>query len=192
MKRKLSLPIVLGICLILCSLLLLLLFRVRMQAGYRSSQRTAAALSEMLPERTPGTPGIDPGYDMPVWELEGTDYVALLEIPSFGITLPVANQWDNAALTQAPARFSGSVYDNTLVIGGVDDPKQFGFCDKIEHSAYVTVTDMTGAEFTYRVRGVSRAKHADAQWLAREDCDLTLFCHDTYSMEYIAVRCVFA
>lgn len=66
------------------------------------------------------------------------------------------------------------------------------FCDKIEYGTVVTVTDMTGTQFTYTVSDVHRARHAETQWLMDDDCDLTLFCHDGYSMEYIAVRCTFA
>ena len=58
--------------------------------------------------------------------------------------------------------------------------------------SFVIVTDMTGVQFAYTVTGVDRAKHAETQWLTEEGCDLTLFCHDIYAMEYIAVRCVFA
>ena len=61
------------------------------------------------------------------------------------------------------------------------------FCDKIEYGTVVTVTDMTGTQFTYTVSDVHRARHAETQWLMADDCDLTLFCHDGYSMEYIAV-----
>jgi 1,4-alpha-glucan branching enzyme len=32
---------------------------------------------------------------------------------------------------------------------------------------------------------------ADAAWLTGADCDLTLFCRDVHTVEYIAVRCTF-
>lgn len=101
--------------------------------------------------------------------------------------------WEPACiLSGQPECFWGSSYDQTLVIGGADDPHQFGFCDKIGHGATVTVTDMTGAQFVYIVQEINRSKHADTQWLTGGEWDLTLFCHDVYSMEYIAVRCSFA
>ena len=190
-KRKFPLLLVLGICLILASVSLVLDFQIRMHMGVQHSQKILSIMEQLLPERSPGVPGIYLTSGMPVLEIENVDYVAMLEVPSFGIALPVADQWDSNKLFQSPSRFFGSAYDNSLIIGGVDDPRQFGFCDKIEHGAQITVTDMTGAQFTYTVSSVDRAKHADAQWLMDADCDLTLFCHDIYSMEYIAVRCVF-
>ena len=191
-KRKFPLLLALGICLILASVSLVLIFQIRMHMGVQHSQKILSNMEQLLPERSPGVPGIYISSGMPVLEIENVDYVAMLEVPSFGVALPVADQWDSNDLSHSPRRFFGSAYDNSLIIGGVDDPRQFGFCDKIEHGARITVTDMTGAQFTYTVSGVDRAQHADAQWLMDADCDLTLFCHDIYSMEYIAVRCDFA
>ncbi len=190
--HKFRLLIILGIGLVLLSVSLLLAFRIRVHRGAEHSQRSLSAIHEILPERTPGVPGAYSVSDMPALEIEGVDYVAVVEIPSFGITLPVANQWDSKKLSLAPARFAGSAYDSSLVIGGMDDSRQFGFCDKIQHGAVITVTDMTGAQFTYTVCQIHRAKHAETQWLTETEYDLTLFCHDVYAMEYIAVRCMLA
>lgn len=189
-KRNGSLLFVLGICLVLASLGLLLFLQYQTHHGEKSCRTVVTEMNERLPAAAPGTPGMYPNPTMPVLEIGGTDYVARLDIPAFGITLPVARNWDANALS--PARYWGSAYDHSLVIGGRDLPWQFGFCDKIDLNAAVTVTDMTGARFDYTVARVDRAKEADAQWLMDESFDLTLFCHDLYSMEYIAVRCVFA
>lgn len=191
-KRKFSLLFFLGACLVLISLSLMLVFRFRLHMGARQSRIIASKIDALLPERTAGAYGMYPGSAMPVLEIDHADYVAMVEIPSFGLTLPVADKWDSNRLSLSPARFYGSVYDGSLIIGGIDDSRQFGFCGQIEHGALITVTDMTGAQFAYAVSRVDRAKHAEAQWLSDGDCDLTLFCHDSYSMEYIAVRCVSA
>lgn len=191
MKRKLSIPLVLGIALILCSLGLVLFCQIRLHLGAKQSQLAVSSIEALLPDRAPGVPGSSPNAGMPVLEVNGTDYVALLEVPALGITLPVAAHWDENKLSAAPARFYGSTDDHTLVIGGADDERQLGFCDKIEQGGVITVTDMTGAQFTYTVSNVDRARYADAQWLTGADSDLTLFCHDLYSMQYIAVRCTF-
>lgn len=188
-KRKIPLVLVLGICLILVSVSMVLAFQIRVQLGVRHSQTILWSMERLLPERTAGVPGSALTSAMPVLEIEGKDYVAMLEVPSFDIALPVADQWEQNDLFSSPCRFYGSVHDKTLIIGGADSPRQFGFCDKIEHGARITVTDMTGAQFTYTVSRIDRAKHAETQWLLDSDYELTLFCHGVYSMEYIAVRC---
>lgn len=192
MKRKWSLPLILGLVLVLAGLGIGAFLGIRMYTGSQKSRELASQLETMLPERTVGIPGTYPNPAMPVLELQGKDYVALLEVPDYGVKLPVSDLWDQKNLYATPSRFSGSAYDGTLVIGGGNDLLQFSFCNKIENGTTVTVTDMTGAQFTYTVSTVDRAKHAEAQWLQAGDCDLTLFCQDAYSMEYIAVRCVSA
>lgn len=189
-RKKSPALLILGICLILASLGLLLSLQFRSHRAEENCKAAAAKMANLLPEAGPGTPEmyIDPA--MPVLEIDGNDYVALLDVPAFGITLPVARNWDGSGL--CPARYWGSAYNHSLVIGGGDHPWQFGFCDKIDLGAIITVTDMTGTRFAYTVARVDRAKEATAQWLTDGDFDLTIFCHDTYSMEYLAVRCVFA
>jgi len=188
-KRKFPLFLVLGICLILVSVSMVLFFQIRKHLGVRHTQMILSSMAQILPEEIAGVPISSHTSSMPVLEIEGADYVAMLEVPSFDVALPVANQWDRNNLVLLPCRFYGSAYDKTLIIGGADDPRQFGFCDKIEHGARIIVTDMTGAQFTYTVSRIDRAKRAETQWLMDSDHALTLFCHDVYSMEYIAVRC---
>lgn len=190
MKRKMPLLFILGICLILLSLSIMMFLGIRIHIGNQNSQRIVSQMMDLLPERTQGMPEMYPDDRMPVLSFDSVDYVAMLEIPAFGIALPVADQWDSKNLHSAPCRFWGSVCDNPLIIGGADSTQQFSFCDKIDNGAEITVTDMTGSQFTYTVANVDRAKHAEAQWLRSADWDLTLFCHDIYSMEYIAVRCL--
>lgn len=183
-----KLPLLLGIGLLLGSLGILVFLGIRVHTGNQNSQKILSQIIDLLPERTQGETHLD--SEMPVLALAGADYVALLEIPAFGVTLPVADKWDCSDLYSAPSRFCGSAYSSTLVIGGADSPGQFSFCDKIDDGALVIVTDMTGCRFTYTVVKADRAKHAEAQWLQSSGWDLTLFCRDMYSMEYIAVRCV--
>lgn len=192
MKRRISLPILLGGLLVLAGLGLALVSAAQARIGGQKCQAVVSQMQEILPARTSGMPGTYPDAAMPMLEIDGVEYVALLQIPSFGLSLPVEAGWDEKNLSTSPCRFTGSAYDHTLVIGGRDDPQQFGFCGQISYGALVTVTDMTGAEFTYQVSSVERASQGATQWLTNEAFDLTLFCHDLYSMEYIAVRCEFA
>lgn len=190
MKRRIPLLLILGICLIVLSLCFAIVVQLQLHSGTKNCQKVVAEMNKLLPDRTPGILGMYSDSSMPVLEINGADYVALIEIPSIGIALPVADIWNSTKLSNSPVRFSGSVYDKGLVVGGADHPKQFGFCDEIEHGVVITITDMTGAQFSYSVSRIDRAKHAETQWLQNEEYDLTLFCRNTYSMEYIAVRCI--
>ena len=147
-KQKPSLLLILGISLVAVSALLLCAVQMGMHFGTQYSQKILEQLYGILPEKTQGVTERDSADLMPVLEIENRDYVAILEIPAFGITLPVADTWNSNRLFLSPARFLGSAYGGTLVIGGVDDDRQFGFCDEVEHGTVITITDMTGAQFT--------------------------------------------
>jgi len=191
-KRKIPIVFVLGIALVVISFSLIIGIQIRTHIGANESQKAVTRMNELLPERTVGVPEISPNPNMPSLEINDVDYVALLEIPSLNLALPVADGWNSKKLYNSPARFYGSCYDHSLVIGGADNSHQFSFCDKIEGGTIITITDMTGAQFSYTVSRVDRSKSAESNWLISKDCDLTLFCRDAYSMEYIAVRCSFA
>ena len=105
-------------------------------------------------------------------------------------TLPVAGSWDAGKVNSYPCRFWGTVYDGSLIVGGADQPGQFAGFDRIFDGSAVTVTDMTGAEFSYVVDRVERSKSAQAEVLMAGEADLTLFARDAYSLEYVILRCV--
>ena len=190
-KRKFPIVLVLGISLVGISFSLIVGLQIRTHIGSAECQKVVTRMNELLPERIEGVPGIYPNPNMPVLEINDVDYVALIEIPSLNLTLPVADAWNSKKLYNSPARFYGSCYDHSLVIGGADNSYQFSFCDKIENRTVITLTDMTGTQFSYTVSRVDRSKSAESNWLISTDYDLTLFCRDTYSMEYVAVRCSF-
>ena len=180
--KKWILP-VLGMALILGSLCWMLVLEFQTRADVTQCQTVAGALEAILPERKTGLAGDALG--MPILEIDGVDYAALLEVAGFGLRLPVEDGWNGGQ--GVPARFSGSTYGNDLILAGRDDPQIFGFCSQVDLGQRITITDMTGAEFTYTVVRVDRAQEARRDWL--EGWDLTLFCHAAYSMEYVAVRC---
>ena len=190
-KGKFPIVLVLGICLVVVSFALIVGLQIRTHIGANESQKVVTRMNELLSEKIEGVPGTYSNPNMPVLEINGVDYVALIEIPSLNISLPVADAWNSQKLYDSPARFYGSCYDHSLVIGGADNSYQFSFCDKIDNGTVIIVTDMTGTRFSYTVSRVDRAKAAESNWLISGDCDLTLFCRDALSMEYVAVRCSF-
>lgn len=190
-KSKVPILSVLGIALIFAAATFAAAIQIRAHISSVKRQEAVETMKERLPERKPGIPEADANSGMPILEIDGVDYAALLEIPSFQASLPVANEWKGDRLYASPARFCGSAYDHSLVIGGHDDKNQFSFCDQIEEGAEILITDMTGAQFSYTVSSVDRAEHAKREWLISSDHDLTLFCEDQASLEAIAVRCDF-
>ncbi|MBR4054984.1 MAG: sortase [Clostridia bacterium] len=191
-KRKFPVALALGAALVFLSFAIMAAQQIRVWIGNQNCKETTARMESLLPERSHGLPEGYSNPNMPTLEIDGVNYVALVEIPALGVRLPVADTWDTGRLYDSPARFYGSAYNHTLVIGGEDNANQFGFCDTVDQGVTVIVTDMTGTQFTYRVAYVERSNTAESQWLAGSDYDLTLFCRGAFSTEYIAVRCEFA
>lgn len=189
MKRGSKLLIALGLLLILGSLGALL--GTSIYAGY--ARREAAATVEQLRELLPaGTAGMLDRYsnmDMPVLQVGGRDIVAILEIPGYGLTLPVRDDWGGGRVRTIPARFCGTAYNGSLIIGGSDQPGQFDFFDQIQPGAAVKLTDMTGRVFSYTVSRIDRASSAAAEKLTGGEGELTLFVRDAYGLDYILLRC---
>lgn len=186
-KRWFPILLILGACLILASLSLVAVRALRRERDLYRCREVLEKMETLLPAAATDAPALS--GSMPALSVDGVDYVARLEIAALGLALPVTDAWDKGSVI--PARFGGSAYDGTLVIGGTNDPQGFGFCKTIETGTAVTVTDMTGAAFSYEVTRVDRAPSAEAAWLKDPEADLTLFCRDELAMEYIAVRCLF-
>ena len=187
--KKVSIFQVVGIGLIVCSFVLLGTSKLLAWKAQRSTAIVVEEIEGLLPERIEGSMEDYTNMSMPVIQIDGQDFSGLIDVPAFGVTLPIYDLWDSAKITSFPCRFFGSTYDGSLVIGGSDQSGQFDFCSKIDLGAHVCVTDLTGAEFDYRVTKISRSKTADADVLINDQPGLTLFVRDQYSLDYIVVRC---
>ena len=186
MKRKVIL--ILGCLLVLTGLALALVSQFLGTQNATKARETAMQLLARMPKTTQGLPHTRQNTVMPVLELKGVDHAAVLEAPQYDVVLPVANGWDRNMLRRQPCRYYGSAYDNTLVIGGSDGKGQLDFVTRIDVGTQVLITDMTGAQFTYRVQVVERSSQANADTLCTEE-GLTLFARNSYGLEYVIVRC---
>ena len=169
---------------------MLFLWKIQTQKAERTNGEIVQTMEAILIDRRQGTKDLECEPEMPALEIQGEDFIALLEIPSYGLKLPICNTWDKGKVVSYPCRFYGSAYDGTLIVGGYDQSGQFDFFDRIQNDTVVTVTDMTGSVFSYVVEQVERSGSAQADALMDEEADLTLFVRDAQVLEYIILRCV--
>ena len=189
MKRTADKIWLAGCVLLAAGLLMLGGVTVRGKLAARENEMIVQKMEAVMPNRTTGAVDELRIAEMPVMQLEGADYVALLEIPSYGLRLPVAAQWDKTAVMTTPCRFYGSAYDGSLVIGGYDRSGYFDFFDRVYNDEVVKITDLTGCTYTYTVSRVERSETADGAVLLEGEWDLTLFVRDARYLEYILLRC---
>lgn len=190
MRKNGKVIFIFGCLLIAASLVLLFLLNAQTKRANRVNAEIVQAMEKVLPERRQETPDFERDAEMPALDLLGEDFIALLEIPSFGLKLPVCSTWAKEKVPSFPCRFHGSSYNGTLVIGGYDHPGQFDFFDRIQTDTVVTVTDMTGGIFSYVVERVDRSDTAQAEVLLDDSADLTVFVRDAQLLEYIMLRCI--
>lgn len=178
-----------GLILVVISLAVLLAGRLQNRGSRQENQRVAQQIEAILPPRFPGTQEELTIMDMPVLSLQGQDYIALLEVPALDVKLPVRSTWSSRGAQRCPSRFSGTVYDGTLVIGGSSQPGHLDFIAQLMLGDTITVTAMDGSQFRYRVTQITRVRSTPADLLMEEGWDLTLFARDSGTLDYILIRC---
>ena len=189
MARNAKALIFAGVVLIAVSLGGLLAWQILEKNTEENTAAILAQLDNILLPRSEGLPEDYRVMQMPVLQVDGQDIVGILEIPDFGIRLPVCAGWDQGSAWGIPRRFSGSVDDGSLVIGGSDQPGQFACFDRIANGTQITIVDMTGAVFSYTVTQVQRSDSVPAEFLTDGSGALTLFMRDIHTMDYIILRC---
>jgi len=132
---------------------------------------------------------LNPGMEMPVQEVDGVAYIGYLEFPTLGLTLPVCSETTEWQLKLAPCRFSGSVYENDLVIGGHNYTTHFGSLGTLKYGDVVTFTDVDGNVFQYEVIDFETLQPNQAGDLCAGDWDLTLYTCTFHVESRLVVRC---
>ena len=123
-----------------------------------------------LPESLP-----DVRREMPVKTINGRDYIGVLSIPSLELELPVISQWDYPALKVAPCRYSGSLYQDNLIICAHNYASHFGKLKELQPGDTVLFTDMDEHVVTFQVVERETLNPMDAEGMEAGDWDLTLF-----------------
>ena len=149
---------------------------------------------ETLPAAGPGEVEIpdyvlDPNHEMPVRNIDGEDYIGVLEIPSLGLTLPVMSEWSYPRLKTAPCRYTGSAYLGNLIIAAHNYRSHFGNLKELCEGDVVRFTDMDGNVFSYEVVFLEVLQPTDVDEMESGDWDLTLFTCTVGGKSRVTVRC---
>ena len=126
--------------------------------------------STTVPESQP-----DVVREMPVQTINGRDYIGVLSIPSLGLELPVISQWDYPSLKIAPCRYSGSLYQNNLIICAHNYASHFGKLKTLQPGDIVLFTDMDEHVVTFQMVERETLGPTDEEGMEAGDWDLTLF-----------------
>ena len=133
---------------------------------------------------------LNPDMEMPTQEMEGNDYIGVLEISSLELSLPVMNEWSYPRLKLAPCRYSGSAYTGNLVIAAHNYRTHFGPIKNLTVGAQVTFTDVKGRRFSYEVSAVETIEATSVEDAVSNAWDLTLITCTPGGQARVAVRCL--
>lgn len=189
MKNKKIISIIsitLGAILVIASIGLL----VYSMRGYEIDTNNAIVqIEKLLPKITQSVPQEKGNNAMSSMEIDGESYVALLEMDMYKFKMPVRSVWDEKAVEAVPCRYSGSIYNNSLVIAATDAEGQMDFVNSVNTGDRLTVTDMRGEQFSYKVVKVENSNTATDEELNTDEFDLTIFVEYSGPTDYLFIRC---
>ena len=132
---------------------------------------------------------LNPGMEMPVITIDGSDYIGVLTIPALGLELPVMSEWSYPNLKLAPCRYAGSVYKDDMVIAGHNYKTHFGPLKNLSPGNAVLFTDVDGNVFSYEVVELETLQPTAVEDMKTGDWDLTLFTCTYGGQSRVTVRC---
>lgn len=180
---------ILGIVLIMVSLAAVAVYHFSQKNAAEQLTSIVSEMRAMMPGETYGTPGPDIDTEMPVVEIGGNDFVGLIEITEHNKVMPVYSGWEKSRITEFPCRFTGSMYDGSLIIGAVEDPGQFDIVKTVAGGDEVTFTDVTGLKYTYIITDAYKTKDVSTENLTAAEGELVLFVRSTYGRDYMIICC---
>ena len=173
----------LGLLLIAAALFLSAYNTMDSRKAGETSQQVIEQMCQTLPTEAaaeteaPAIPEylLDADREMPVQTVDGRDYIGVLSIPSLELELPVISQWDYPALKVAPCRYSGSLYQDNLILCAHNYASHFGKLKNLQPGDTVQFTDMDENVVTFRMVERETLGPTDVEGMEAGDWDLTLF-----------------
>lgn len=118
---------------------------------------------------------LNPDMEMPVENIDGIDYIGVLRIPTLELELPIISEWSYQKLKIAPCRYSGSAYQDDLIIAAHNYNSHFGNLKNLREGDTAIFTDMDGNVFTYEMVELEILQPTDIEGMESGEWDLTLF-----------------
>ena len=118
---------------------------------------------------------LNPDMEMPTENINGIDYIGILRIPALELELPVISEWSYPRLKIAPCRYTGSAYQDDLIIAAHNYNSHFGNLKNLREGDTATLTDMDGNVFTYEMAELEILQPTDIEGMDSGEWDLPLF-----------------
>lgn len=130
-----------------------------------------------------------PDMEMPVIEIDGTNYIGILEIPFLNLQLPVASEWNYPNLRSSPCRYKGSAYQDNMIIAGHNYNQHFGGLKNLKIGEAVCFTDLDGNRFEFKVADIESIPGTAVEDMEAGEWDMTLFTCTYGGKSRVTIRC---
>ena len=199
MKRS-TIFMIAGLLLLAAALGIVIYNKIDSDRAGRAAETTLEELSAVVEKNVTEQVTETPVQEVDIYESQGTmrtekigdyEYIGSVEFPTLDITVPVTEEWSYPRLKIAACRFSGSYYNNDLVICAHNYEHFFARIRWLPIGSEVRFVTVNGKVFKYIVsnrESVSPTTFYDAVGSA-EDWDLTLFTCDPGGKTRCLVRC---
>lgn len=194
-RRRYKILIGVGLLLIAAALALVAYNIADAQRAAKSAAQALEALEQASPAVSAAEPDAVPAYvadpdmEMPTVTVEGNDYIGQLDIDALGLSLPVISEWSYPALKVAPCRYTGSAYQDNMIIAAHNYSSHFGRLSQLSAGDAVRFTDVDGHVFTYTVSQIEDLPGTAIEEMQAGDWDLTLFTCTLGGRTRVTVRC---
>jgi len=149
-----------------------------------------------MPDGVPPLPADAPDEEeadeMAVTQLDGEQYIGMLQIPSLGLTLPVAKELSGEKLRKTPCRYLGTAGEGSLIISAHNYPAHFGKLKELQIGDEVIFTDVKGTVYRYTVSDTELLDGDAVEEMEAGAWDLTLFTCTVGGKRRVTVRCEYA
>lgn len=122
-----------------------------------------------------------------VFEVDGNQYIGILEIPALSLELPVAADCSMKTLKKSPGRYKGNTISSDMVIGAHNYESHFGTIHELTSECDVTFTDIDGNVYRYRVSEITEVSPEQVDAVCDSGHDLALFtCNSSGARRVVA------
>lgn len=162
--------VIFGLVLICSALSLLFYNSYQEQKSYKETENVLSALEGETQNSTQADSSNETTVDV-----NGYDYIGVIEIPKIEIKLPVLSEWDYARLKIAPCRQFGSISTDDIVIAAHNYKKHFGSLSSLNIGDEIILTDTSKNTHEYSVARIEVLNPTDVEKVQNSGYDLVLY-----------------
>ena len=187
----------LGLLFLLAALLLTTFNTYTGGRADEAAREIVLELQVQIPDEPETTlPNTIPEREMPAIEVGEYRYIGTLEIPVLELVLPVMEECDDNRLKKSPCRYSGSFYQDNMVVAGHNYARHFRQLKNLPMESEIIFTDVEGNVYSYYVAWIENLQSEQIDEMVNKtstpesNWDLTLFTCTTGGGSRYTLRCI--